>query len=184
MKINYLHKVPFLLYNIDMAKTFSFDIVSDFNLSEVHNAIDQAKREIAGRYDFKGTSANLEFSPDEKNGILTITGDSQYQLDSIVDIVRKKLAARDVSQKILDVSNDPTTSNLKMTWKIHLIKGLDQEKSKKITKLLREKLPKLKTNIQGEEIRVTSSNKDELQSAISILNEANFEFPIHFTNYR
>src|SRR5688572_33309467 len=97
-----------------MASTFSFDIVSDYNLAEVINAIDQAKRELGTRYDLKGTSASLEFRDSAKSG-LTVIGDNQYHIDSILDMVRKKLSLRGVSQKILDTSKQPVISNLKTT---------------------------------------------------------------------
>lgn len=173
-----------MVYNNVMAKDFSFDVVSEFDLSEIYNVVDQVKREIATRYDFKGTSAGLEFDPKTGHGLLTITGDSQFHLDSIADIVRKRLAARDVSQKIIDTSQTPVTSNLKMTWKVPLKKGLDQDKAKSITKLLRDSLPKVKTQIQGEAVRITSASKDDLQKAMQYLREQDFDFPINFTNYR
>lgn len=171
-------------YNRSMAKDFSFDIVSEFDLSEVHNALDQAKREISNRYDFKGTSASVTFDPKAGNGTITIVGDNQFHLDSIADILRKRFSAREISQKTLDTSNEPVTSNLKMTWQVPLRKGLDQDKAKAITKLLREKHPKVKTQIQGEAVRVTSTNKDELQAVMQLLRTHDFDFPLNFTNYR
>jgi len=161
---------------------FSFDIVSDYDLAKVTNAVEQSQRDIANRYDFKGTNASLEFIDDKKG--IKIIGDNQFQLDSIIDILRKRLAGSGVSQKILDVSSEPITSNLKMTWTITFRKGLNQENAKKITKIIRDELPKVKTQIQGEEIRVTSQKKDELQSAMQIIREADFDFPIEFTNFR
>lgn len=166
-----------------MAKNFSFDVVSNYDASEMNNVVDQARREILTRYDFKGTSAGVEFSSDSKES-LKITGNNQYQLDAIMDMLRKKAATRGVSQKVFDTSAEPETSNLKMTWLISFKQGLDQEKAKKITKLIREKLPKVKTQIQGEEVRVTSGKKDELQAAMSLIKEANFDFPISFTNLK
>jgi uncharacterized protein YajQ (UPF0234 family) len=111
---------------------FSFDIVSDYDKSEAINVFDQTKRELASRYDFKGSSAAIEWLDSDKNG-LKITGDTQYQLDAIIDIFRKKLASRGQSQKLLDTTREPVTSNLKMTWEVTFKKGLDQEKAKKIT---------------------------------------------------
>jgi uncharacterized protein YajQ (UPF0234 family) len=165
-----------------MAKDSSFDIVSDYDIAKVTNAVEQAQREIASRYDFKGTSASLEFV-DNKAGV-KITGDNQFHLDSIIDILRKKLAGSGVSQKLLDTSKEPITLNLKMTWDLAFKKGLDQEKTKKITKLLRDAYPKVKAQIQGEEIRISSAKRDELQAVIQLLKEADFDFPLEFTNYR
>ncbi len=163
--------------------TFSFDIVSDYDKAELNNVFDQTQREITARYDFKGTSAAVDWLNNDKTG-LKITGDSQYQLDAIADIVRKKLAAREQSQKLLDTSQEPVTSNLKMTWEVPFKKGLDQEKAKKITSSIREELPKVKTQIQGDEVRVTGSSKDDLQKAIALLRAKDFDFPLTFTNYR
>lgn len=161
---------------------FSFDVVSDYDLAKVTNAVEQTQRDIANRYDFKGTASGVEYVDDKKG--VKITGDNQFHLDSIIDILRKRLAGSGVSQKILDVSSEPVTSNLKMTWTVNFVKGLDQEKAKKITKLVRDQLPKVKTQIQGEEIRVTSQKKDELQTAMHTIREADFDFPVEFTNFR
>ncbi len=166
-----------------MAKNFSFDVVSDYDVSEMNNVVDQARREILTRYDFKGTSAGVDFVSDEKDS-LKITGNTQYHLDAIMDMLRKKAATRGVSQKVFDTSAEPETSNLKMTWIVTFQKGLDQEKAKKITKLLRDKLPKVKTQIQGEEVRVSSPKKDQLQSAMTTIKEAKFDFPVEFTNFK
>jgi len=166
-----------------MASTFSFDIVSDYNLAEIINAVDQAKRELANRYDLKGSSANLEFLDADKTG-LKVTGDSQYHIDSIVDVVRKKFALRGVSLKVLDTSKKPVVSNLKTTQEVPFKKGLDQEKAKKITSLLRDQFPKVKAQIQGAEVRVASPKKDELQAVMHILEAQDFDFPLNFTNYR
>ena len=161
---------------------FSFDIVSDYDLAKINNVVEQSQMDIANRYDFKNTSANLEFVEDKKG--VKIAGDNQFHLDSIIDILRKRLANSGVNQKVLDVSSEPTTSNLKMIWTIPFKKGLDQEKAKKITKLIRDNFPKVKTQIQGEEVRVSSPKKDELQQAMNLVREANFDFPIDFTNFR
>lgn len=166
-----------------MASTFSFDIVSDYNLAEVINAVDQTKRELGNRYDLKGTSASLEFKDADKTG-LKVVGDSEYHIDAIMDILRKKFAARGVSQKVLDMSGKPVVSNLKTSLEVPFKKGLDQEKAKKVTSLLREQFPKAKAQIQGAEIRVTSAKKDELQAVMRLLEAQDFEFPLDFTNFR
>ena len=166
-----------------MANTFSFDVVSQYDIAEMNNVVDQAQREINTRYDFKGTNAHVEFRDGDKTG-LTVTGDSQYQLDAIVDMLRKKAATRGVSQKVFDTTKTPLESNLKLTWDVPVLKGLDQEKAKKITKLLRDTFPKVKAQIQGEEVRITSPKKDELQAVMKLLREKDFDFPLEFTNFR
>jgi uncharacterized protein YajQ (UPF0234 family) len=166
-----------------MAKDSSFDIVSDYDIAKVTNAVEQAQREITSRYDFKGTKANLEFTDGSKTGI-NITGDNQFHLDSIIDMLRKKLAGAGVSQKILDTSKEPVESNMQIKWEIPFKKGLNQENAKKVTKLIRDNYPKVKPQVQGEEIRVSSAKRDELQGVIQLLKEADFDFPLDFTNYR
>jgi uncharacterized protein YajQ (UPF0234 family) len=162
---------------------FSFDIVSDFDKAEMNNAFNQTEREITSRYDFKGTPAAIEWLDGDKSG-LKITGSGEWQIDAILDIVRKKLAARNQSQKVLDTTRDITESNLKATKEVPYKKGLDQEKAKKITSLLREHYPKAKAQIQGDLVRVTSTSKDELQGVMQLLRTQDFDFPLSFTNYR
>lgn len=162
---------------------FSFDIVSEYDKAEILNVFDQTQREITARYDFKGTPAAIEWLNADKTGIKVI-GNGEWQIDAILDIFRKKLAARDQSQKILDTSSEITESNLKATKEVLFKQGLDQEKAKKITKLIREEQPKVKTQIQGDAVRATSNSKDNLQIVMQLLRQQDFDFPIHFTNYR
>lgn len=162
--------------------TFSFDIVSDYDKAELNNVFAGAEREIGTRYDFKGTPAAIEWL-DDKAGI-KIIGAGQWQCDAVLDIFRKKLASREQSAKILDLSKTPNESNLKTTWEIPFKKGLSQDMAKQITKQLREEVPKAKAQIQGDLIRVTSSSKDELQRVISALNAGDYDTPLQFVNYR
>jgi cyclic-di-GMP-binding protein len=162
---------------------FSFDIESEFDKAEMNNVIDQAQREIDNRYDFKNTSASLDWKSADKLALL-ITGDTQFQLDAIIEILRKKLALRGQSQKCIDISQEVHTNNLKMSQVIPFVRGLDQAKTKKITNCIRETYPKIKTQIQGESIRIMSPKKDELQLVINLLKTTEFDFPLVFTNYR
>jgi uncharacterized protein YajQ (UPF0234 family) len=162
---------------------FSFDVVSEYDKAEMNNVFDQVQREMQNRYDFKGTPAELEWLDADKSG-LKITGSGDWQIDAILDIVRKKLANRDQSQKILDTSREITTSNLKSTQEIPFKHGLDHDKAKKITGLVRDKMPKIKTVIQGDTVRVTSGSKDDLQAVMQLLRSQDFDFPINFTNFR
>lgn len=166
-----------------MASTFSFDIVSDYDKGELNNVVDQTQRELGNRYDLKGTAAAVDWADSDKTS-LKISGDNQFHLDSILDILRKKLATRGQSQKVLDTSLDPTTSNMVMSQIVKLKSGLDQDKAKKITALIRDNLPKVKTQIQGDEVRVTSPKKDELQAVMQLLQNSDFDFPLDFTNFR
>lgn len=161
---------------------FSFDIVSEYDKAEMNNVFDQVQREIDQRYDFKGTPAAVEWLDDKKG--LKITGNGDWQIDAILDIVRKKLAARGQSQKVLDVSREITESNLKSSKEVPFIQGLDQDKAKQLTKLIREELPKVKTQIQGDAVRVMSGSKDDLQAVMRLLNAKDLDYPLNFTNYR
>lgn len=161
---------------------FSFDIVSDYDKAEINNVFDQVQREISSRYDFKGTPAAVEWLNGDKTG-LKIIGAGEWQIDAILDIVRKKLAARNQSQKLLDTSQEISESNLKASKDVPFKKGLDQEKAKRITKQIREAFPKVKPTIQGDVIRVSSNNKDELQAVMQLVRTADYDFPVSFTNY-
>lgn len=163
--------------------TFSFDIVSEYDKAEMNNVFDQTQREIAGRYDFKGTPAQLEWLNGDKTG-LKVTGNGDWQIDAILDIVRKKLATRGQSQKVLDTSKEAVVANLKTTKEVPFKQGLDQDKAKQITKLIREDYPKVKSQIQGDAVRVTSGSKDDLQAVMQLIKSKDFDFPVAFTNYR
>ncbi len=163
--------------------TFSFDVVSEYDKAEMNNVFDQTEREINSRYDFKGTPAAIEWLNADKTG-LKITGAGDWQIDAILEIVRKKLAARDQSQKVLDTSKDAVLSNLKATQEVPFKKGIDQDKAKKVTALIREHYPKVKPQIQGDLIRVVGNSKDDLQSVMQLLRAQDFDFALSFTNYR
>lgn len=162
--------------------TFSFDTVSEYNKAEMNNVFSLVEKEISNRYDFKGTPAEIDWL-ENKSGFKVI-GANEWQIDSIIDVIRKKLTSRDQSSKAIDLGKNVITSNLKATKEIPFISGLDQDKAKQITKLLREKLPKIKAQIQGEAVRVVSGSKDDLQQAMQAITAADFDFPVTFNNYR
>ena len=162
--------------------TFSFDIESTYDIGEMNNVYDQTQRELGTRYDLKGTHAQLEWLDDKKG--LKIYGDNQYHLDAIIEMLRKKAGLRGVSQKTFDVSKEPETTNLRMIWEVPLKNGLKQDDAKKITKILRDELPKVKAQIQGDSIRVMSAKKDELQMAMQLVRSAELDFPVLFTNFK
>lgn len=162
--------------------SFSFDIVSEYDKAEMNNVFLAVEKEIANRYDFKGTAAAIEWLGDKIG--FKIIGSNPWQCDAILDIIRKKLAAREQSSKVLDLTKVPTESNLKTTWEIPFKHGLSQDNAKAITKLLRDEAPKVKAQIQGDAVRVTSSSKDELQKVIGLLKASDFDFPLQFINYR
>lgn len=162
--------------------TFSFDIVSEYDKAEMNNVFAQVEREIGNRYDFKGTPAAIEWLGDKAG--FKIIGSGQWQLDAVLDVIRKKLSSRDQSSKVLDLSKTPVESNLKSTWEIPFKQGLSQDDAKIITKKLRDEAPKVKAQIQGDAVRVTSSSKDELQQVIQLLSSADYDFALQFINYR
>ncbi len=165
-----------------MAKDFSFDVVSDYDVAEMTNAVDQAQRELGTRYDFKGTAAALEFS-DGKSGV-EVTGESVNQVQAIVDMLQSKLVKRGISLKVLDLSKEPAESGKVVKQSVPFLKGLDQDKAKQVTKIIREAAPKAKAQIQGETVRVSATSKDDLQTAIAALKGADLDFPLDFKNYR
>lgn len=162
---------------------FSFDIESTYDKAEMNNVFDQTQRELEQRYDFKGTPAAIEWLNGDKTGI-RVVGNGEWQIDAILDIFRKKLAARGQSQKVLDTSAEVTESNLKASQEVSFKHGLGQDQAKQLTKLIRDELPKVKTQIQGDAVRVMSGKKDELQAVMRLLKSQDLDYPLSFTNYR
>lgn len=162
--------------------TFSYDIECGFDKAEMNNAFTQAEKEIANRYDFRGTPAAIEWLKD-KSGIKA-TGENEWQLDAVIDIFRKKLVARDMTSKVLDEKMEAQESNLKAWKDIPFRDSLSKDDAKAITALLKQKHPKLKAQIQGDSVRVSGTSKDELQAAMQTIRSEAFDFPVTFTNYR
>lgn len=166
-----------------MASDFSFDITCDYDHQEMVNAIDQTRREIENRYDFKGVP--VEINHNDKAGELIIQTDSDYKLTALVDILESKMVKRDLSLKILDKSAPlEAASGGTVRQKIVLRSGLNSDDAKSISKLIRDNFPKSKPIIQGEEIRVSSKSKDELQEIMQLLRSADLQMPLQFGNYR
>lgn len=161
---------------------YSFDIESTYDKAEMNNVFGQVERDIANRFDFKGTPAAIEWLGDKKG--FKITGSNEWQIDAIVDILRRKLAGRDMSSKVLNLDEKVHEANLQAWKEVPFKDGLKQDDAKKITKLLKDAHPKLKAQIQGDAVRCTGASKDELQNAMQTLRGADFDFPLLFTNYR
>ena len=162
--------------------TFSYDIISEYDKAEMNNVFALVQKDIANRFDFKNTPAEIDWMADKVG--FKVIGANEWQVESIIDIIRKKLTSRNQSSKTLDLSKPVVTSNLKASQEIPFIAGLTQDKAKEITKILRDEVPKVKASIQGEEVRVTSGSKDDLQAAMRILEAQDFSFPLAFTNFR
>jgi len=161
---------------------YSFDVISDYDKAEINNVYMQAQREVANRYDFKGTPANIEWLGDKVG--LTVTAANDMHLEAIIDIIRRGLINRGQSTKALDLSKEPVNSNLKLVQEIPFISGLDGEKAKTVSKVIRDEFPKVKPSIQGDVVRVSSGSKDDLQNVMQALKSHEFEFPLSFTNFR
>jgi cyclic-di-GMP-binding protein len=159
----------------------SFDIVSKFDRQEVDNALNQAAKELATRFDFRGTDTTIAWKGDEA---VELTSSTEERVKAAVDVFKEKLIRRDISMKAFD-AGEPQPSG--KTFKVSgtLKQGIDSENAKKITKLIRDEGPKtVKTQIQGDEIRVTSKKRDDLQAVQALLRSADVEVALQFVNYR
>ena len=163
-----------------MASNYSFDIVSDFDQQELVNAIDQTVREIKSRYDLKDTQTTVELG----DSIITINTDSEFTLSAIHDILQTKAAKRNLSLKIFDFGKVDSASGNRVRQEIKLKKGISQEIGKQITKLIRDEFKKVQGSIQGDAVRVSSKDKDDLQTVIQRLKQEDFPVALQFTNYR
>jgi len=164
-----------------MPKEFSFDIVSKFDYQELVNAVDQTKRELSFRYDFKNSPYEIDLEKDH----LVITAEDEYKLRAIIDVLINKVVGRKLDSRILDLSQaSEKAGGNRVRKKINLIQGLSPEKAKEISKLIRNEFKKVKVSIQGEEVRVSSPSRDLLQEVISFLKEKNLNIPLQFVNYR
>lgn len=161
---------------------FSFDIESTYDKAEMNNVEQLVVREIANRYDFKGTPAGIEWLTDKKG--FKVIGSNEWQLESVIDMIGKQLAKRGMTSKVLDLYGKVTEANMRAWKDVPFKDGLKQDDAKRITKLLKEKHPKVKAQIQGDAVRVMSNSKDELQSVMQTLRTGDFDFPLSFTNYR
>lgn len=165
-----------------MAGDVSFDVVSDFDQQELVNAIDQARREIGTRYDFKGARAELELAKEE----IVLRADSESRARAMRDLLESKAIRRGLSLKIFDWGEVEDAGGNTVRQHIKLRRGLPDDLAKKISKLIRDEYPKAKSQIQGEAIRVSSKSKDELQKVIGRLRQESegYPVPLQFQNYR
>ena len=165
-----------------MAGDISFDVVSDFDRQEPVNALDQARREMATRYDFKGAKADLELGKDE----IILRTDSDSRARAIRDLVESKAIRRGLSLKIFDWGEIEEAGGNTVRQRIGLRRGLPDDLAKKISKLIRDDFPKVKSQIQGDAIRVSAKSKDDLQKVIGRLRDESegYPVPLQFQNYR
>ncbi len=166
-----------------MAKKNSFDITTGIDLQEVDNAVNQAHKEIATRYDFKGTNCTIEL--DRAANVIKLEGDDDYRLGAVLQVLREKLARRKVPLKNLDVSEVEIGSLGRARQTIGLKQGIDQETGKKMVKAVKDNgFKKVQVQIQGDELRVTSPSRDELQAVMTFLKGTDWGIELQFGNYR
>ncbi len=158
----------------------SFDIVSKVDRQEVDNALNQAAKEISQRYDFKGVGAEIRWSGES----IAMKANSEDRVNAVLDVFKDKLVKRGVSLKALD-AGEPRASGRDYLIDAKLEQGISQDNAKKLAKIIRDEGPKgVKAQVQGEELRVSSKSRDDLQSVISLLKGKDLDFAVQFTNYR
>lgn len=160
----------------------SFDIVSEVNQVEVHNAVDQSNKEITNRFDFKGSDARIELSDKDKN--LTAYADDEFKLEQVRDVLTAKLAKRGVDIRCLKMDKSEPVSGNKVKQVITVREGIEQELAKKIVKLVKDSKLKVQASIQGDAVRVSGAKKDLLQEAIALVRKSIADFPLQFKNFR
>ena len=163
-----------------MAGDQSFDVVSDFDEQELRNALDQVRREVGTRFDFKGVTVDLAQAKDE---IILVT-DDEHRAAAVKDLIESKAIRRSLSLKIFDWGKVEEAGGNKVRQRIGLRRGLSEEVAKKITKLIRDEFPKVKSQIQGDAVRVSAKSRDDLQRVIARLRDLDLAVPLQFENYR
>jgi cyclic-di-GMP-binding protein len=163
-----------------MAGESSFDVVSDFDEQELRNALDQVRREVQTRYDFKGVTVELTQGKTE----LTLLTDDESRAAAVRDLIQSKAIRRNLSLKIFDWGKVEEAGGSKVRQEIGLRRGLPEDLAKRLTKLIRDEFPKVKSQIQGDAVRVSGKSKDDLQKVIARLRDLDEAVPLQFHNYR
>lgn len=163
-----------------MAGEVSFDIVSEFDAQELRNALDQVRREVSQRFDFKGVMVEIT----QEKERLTLLTEDEFRASAVKDLIESKAIRRDLSLKIFDWGKVEPAGGNKVRQEIKLRRGLTDELAKKVSKQIRDEFPKVKCQIQGEAVRVVGKSKDELQAVITRLRDLDIEVPLQFQNYR
>ena len=165
-----------------MASDSSFDIVSQVNLQEIDNALNQATKEIKTRFDFKGSRSEFSFNREEKK--ITLLADDELKLKNLILILEEKLVKRGIAIKALKYGEPQKALDGLIRQAAEIIQGIPQEKAKDIVKRIKELKLKVQSSIQGDEIRVSSRSKDDLQTVIQFVKGLSLDIPVQFTNYR
>ena len=162
------------------APDFSFDIVSRADMMEVKNAIDQAQKELANRYDFRGSKSEILHEKED----ITLIADDEFRMDQLKDIVFSKMLKRGIDARQLEWGKPEPATGLTIKLKLILKTGIEQQKAKDLTKQIRDKGLKVQAQIQGEEVRVSSKSKDDLQKAMAFVKTLDLPYPVSFVNFR
>jgi uncharacterized protein YajQ (UPF0234 family) len=157
----------------------SFDIVSEVNMHEAANAVDQSNREVGTRFDFKGSGARYELN----DSVITLHAEIEFQLQQMLDILQPRLAKRGVDILCLKI-DPPQVSGKQARQTVTLRQGIDAPLAKTVVKLIKDSKLKVQASIQGEQVRITGKKKDDLQDAIALLRKTDLELPLQFTNFR
>ncbi|PWF42432.1 YajQ family cyclic di-GMP-binding protein [Massilia glaciei] len=158
----------------------SFDVVSEADMVEVKNAVEQTNKEIIGRFDFKGSSAKVE----QKDVELTAFADAEFQLEQVRDVLTNKLSKRKVDVRFLDLGKIEKIGGDKVKQVIKIKNGIETEDAKKITRVIKDSKMKVQASIQGESVRVTGAKRDDLQAAMAMLRKDVPDMPLEFNNFR
>ena len=158
----------------------SFDIVSEIDKQEIDNALNQARKELATRFDFKGSDARIE----QKEHELTAYADSDFQLGQVRDVLTAKLTKRSVDVRFLDIGKVEKIGGDKVKQVIKIRKGIESDAAKKIVRIIKDSKMKVQASIQGESVRVTGSKRDDLQSTMALLRKEVADLPLEFNNFR
>lgn len=158
----------------------SFDVVSEINLVEVNNAVDQSNKEVSTRFDFKGSDARIE----HKDKVLTLFADDDFKLSQVTDILTAKLTKRGVDIRSLKYADVEKVSGNKVKQAITVREGVEQELAKKIVKAIKDSKLKVQASIQGEAVRVSGKTRDDLQAAIALVKKSIDDFPLQYNNFR
>lgn len=163
-----------------MAKDCSFDVVSEVDMQEVDNAVNQAIKEIGTRYDFRGSKSEISLEGDT----IKLIGDDEYKLGAVVDVLKGKMVKRNVSIKNLEFGKVEAASGATVRQLVTIKKGISQENAKKVTKAIKDLKIKVQASIQGDQVRVSGKDKDDLQAVIQMLKNLDVPVELQFTNFR
>jgi len=164
-----------------MAQDFSFDVVSKLDLQEVENAVNQANKEIQTRFDFKGSVSRIDW---DKKEVLTLYSDDEQKLKSVIDILQSKLIKRGISLQAMDYQKIEPAEKATVRQPVKLKQGIESEKAKAIVKAIKDAKIKVQASIQGDQLRIASKSKDDLQFTMNFIRGQDFGLPLQFTNYR